>query len=216
MNRFALPEFTPVTVEHVNLRPENHGDDAVPAIDIKLSKELSNTVLDEFKPGLRRLLYFKSKTPRETKAEQGALELEEPNDLPDLRFPELDVIKWKAEQQGRTLTLEYGLGKASNIRLTDCKANEFRLECKEGGTVKVTWRVQRSQPDERAVGKLSSLLKHEVQAMLVGSPETEALLAEQHDSGNGQDDDGEWPFETSVGAVGGVPADNASTTDMTP
>lgn len=206
MNRFALPEFTTVTVEHINLRDENHGDDKVPAIDLKLSKEMHNSALDLFKPGLRKLLYFKSTTPREPA--QGTLELDEPNDMPDLRFPELGVIKWAGEQQGRTLTLEYGLGKSSNIRLVDCRVNEFRIECKEGGTVKITWRVQRSQPDERAVGKLSSLLKHEVQAMLVGSPESEALLAE-HNGNGADDDDGEWPFETSVGAVGGVPTQGA-------
>jgi len=174
MNRFALLELTTVTVEHINLGDENHGDESVPRIDLKLSKEMHNTVLDQFKPGLRKLLYFKSGKARDVA--QGALELDEPNDMPDLRFPELDVMKWKADQDSQTLTLEYGIGGASNIRLADCKANNFRLECKEGGTVKVTWRVQRTQPDERAVGKLSSLLKHEVQATMIGSPETTALM----------------------------------------
>jgi len=188
MNRFALSELTPVTVMHVNLRDELHGDESVPAIDLKLSKEMSNAVLDSFKPGLRKLLYFKSKTPREPA--QGALELEEPNDLPDLRFPELGVIKWKADQEGCTLTLDYGLGGKSNVRLTDCKANEWRLECKEGGTVKVTWRVQRVQPDKRAVGELSGMLKHEVQAMLTASPETLALL-----EGSTSDEDDAMPTD---------------------
>lgn len=204
MNRFALPELTAVTVEHINLRDETHGDDKVPAIDIKLSKEMHNAVLDQFKPGLRRWLYFKSAHPRPTKDGQEVLDLGEPNDLPDLRFPELDVLDWLADQEGCMLTLEYGIGGKSNIRLADCKANKFRLECKQGGTVKVTWRVQRSQPDERAVGKLSSLLKHEVQAMLVMSPDSEAVLAEH-------DDDGEWPFERSVGAAGGKPLDATDT-----
>ncbi|HKX40897.1 MAG TPA: hypothetical protein VJO99_07050 [Burkholderiaceae bacterium] len=208
MNRFALPAFTPVVVEHINLRDESHGDDKVPAVDIKLSKEMHNSVLEQFAPGLRSWLYFKSTTPREAAKNepQGALELDEgePNDRPDLRFPELDVLKWHGEQLGRVLTLEYGIGGKSNVRLSDCRANEFRLECKEGGTVKVTWRVQRAQPDERAVGKLSSLLKHEVQAMLVGSPESESLL-EQNGSPSSSDDDVQWPFETSVGTVNGEP-----------
>jgi hypothetical protein len=205
MNRFALPQFTPVTVEHVNLRPENHGDEQVSAIDLKLSTILSNTVLNLFRPGLRQWLYFKSSTPRPIAEDaQRALELDEPNDLPDLRFPELNIIKWHADQEGRILTLDYGLGGKSNVKLTDCRANEWRLECMQGGSVKVTFRVQRVQPDKRAVGELSGMLKHEVQAMLVGSPETESLLESQPDD---EDESMAWPFATSVGAANGKPLD---------
>lgn len=186
MNRFALSELTTVTVEHINIGDENHGDEKVTRVDLKLSKEMNNAVLEDFKPGLRKLLYFKSKTPREPV--QGALELEEPNELPDLRFPELGVLKWAGDQEGCTLTLDYGLGGKSSVRLTDCKANEWRLECKEGGTVKVTWRIQRVQPDKRAVGELSGMLKHDVQAMLTASPETLALL-----EGQGTSDAGDEP-----------------------
>jgi hypothetical protein len=202
VNRFALPDLTPVIIEHINLRDENHGDEKVPAIDIKLSKEMHNDVLKLFNPRLKSWLYFKSKTPQ-PRPDQVPLELEEPNDAPDLRFPELDVLKWHGDQEGCTLTFEYGLAGKSNVKITDCKANNFRLECKQGGTVKVTWRVQRSQPDERAVGKLSAMLKHEVQAMMVPSAESQAMLdsAPSEESGG----DPNWPFAESSGAVNGVP-----------
>jgi len=178
MNRFAIPEPTIATLEHVNLRDEKHGEDTVPAIDIKLTFALRNDVLSLFDSQLKKWMYYKSKK-QAPRADQGALDLDEPNDLPDLRFPQLDALRWRDDLEGCTLTIEYGIGGKSSLRLTDCKVNGFRLECLEGGTVRVTLRVQRSQPDERTVGKLSGLLKREVHLTLTQSPATEALLAEQ-------------------------------------
>lgn len=178
MNRFTISEPTIATIEHVNLRDEKHGEDTVPAIDIKLTFALRNDVLTLFDPQLKKWLYSKS-TRAKPRAEQGALDLDEPNDLPDLRFPQLDALRWRDDLESCTLTIDYGIGGKSALRLTDCKVNGFRLECMEGGTVRVTVRVQRSQPDERTVGKLSALLKREVHITLTRSPATEALLDEQ-------------------------------------
>lgn len=175
MNRFALPEPTVVTVEHINLRDENHGDEKVAAIDVKLSMEASNHVLTLFHPKLRHWLYHKSLSPAE-REDQPALELEEPNDLPDLRFPQLDVLKWHEDLEGRTLVLDYGIGGTSNVKFSACKVNEFRLESKEGGTVKLTWRVQCSQPDLPSFGKLAGMLKRQVPATLTGPAESLGLL----------------------------------------
>lgn len=199
MNRFALPEPTIVTIEHINVRDENHGDEKVTAIDVKLSMECSNHILALFHPLMRLWLYFKSSSPA-SRTEQPALDLEEPNDLPDLRFPHLDPLKWHEDLEGRTLVLDYGIGGSSNVKFADCKANEFKIECKQGGTVKLTWRVQCSQPGERAIGKLAGILKHQVPATMIGSPESLALL-----EGAAPGSDEAWPFNESAGAVDGEP-----------
>lgn len=197
MNRFALPHPTLVTVEHINVRDESHGDDKVPAIDVKLSLETSNDVLALFHPLLKAALYVKSDSPLPP---QGTLELGTPVDLPNLRWPQLQPLRWHEDLDNRTLTIDYGIGGKSALKLTDCKANDFRIEPKEGGTVKVTWRVQRSQPDERVIGKLAGLLKREVEATLVGSPETQALMGAA-DGDETDEGDEAWPFPEGMGEV---------------
>lgn len=168
----------------------------MPAIDLKLSMEASNDVLALFDPELKRCLYCKAGGSTEL---QPSLDGIAPAvDLPNLRWPHLDPLRWSEDLTGRTLTIDYGLGGDSCIRITDCTANNFRIEPKEGGTVRLTWRVQRSQPDERAIGKLAGLLKRQVEATLVGSPETQALM------GTGDDDDEAdkaWPFPEHVGEI---------------
>lgn len=182
MNRFALHEPTLVTIEHVNLRDEKHGDDTVAAIDVKLSMETSAEVLGLFHPALRQALYCKD--PHAPVAQQPPLELEPAAELPNLRWPHLEPLRWSEDLEHRTLTIDYGIGGKSSLKLTDCKANGFRIEPMEGGTVRLTWRIQHAQPDERVVGKLSGLLKRQVNVTLMASPETEALLAGSHDDSN--------------------------------
>ena len=194
MNSFALIEPTTVTIEHINLRDERHGDDSVPAIDLKLSMEASNEVLALFDPEPKRCLYCKGAgAPEPQQSLDGMVPAV---DLPNLRWPHLDPLKWSEDLTGRTLTIDYGLGGESCIRITDCTANNFRIEPKEGGTVRLTWRVQRSQPDERAIGKLAGLLKRQVEATLVGSPAMQAVMA-----GGDEEEDDDEPTGTVVDAT---------------
>ena len=186
MNRFALPVPVLVTLEHVNLRDEKHGDETVSAIDIKLSMEVQNDVLNLFHPTLKKWVYCKSKTPPPP-VEQGSLDLEDPNGLPDLRFPELEPLRWDSGLQGYLLIIEYGIGSSSAIRFVDCKVNGFRFECMPGGTVRVTWRVQCSRPTGRAVGDISCLLKRDVMVTLTSSGAAQTVLAESDEVEAGSD-----------------------------
>jgi hypothetical protein len=145
------------------------------------------------------MLYYKSTNPPPApKDKQTALELDKPAELPNLRWPHLEPLKWHEDQDNRTLTLDYGIGGKSALKVTDCKANDFRIEPKEGGTVKLTWRVQRSDPDERVIGKLGGLLKRQVHATLVPSAATAALLEEAAAAPA----EVAWPFNESIGADG--------------
>jgi hypothetical protein len=156
---FQLLTPTTVTLKHVNLRPEKHGDESVRAIDVKLSLKQGNEVLDLFHPKLRERLYWNQK-------EQEQLQTRMPGvsaSLPDLVFPELEPVKWDLELVGAKVVVDYGLGAeaGSNVELHDCKVNGFLFELHQGGTVEVTFRVQTSNFPDGALDKLSKLLEHE-------------------------------------------------------
>lgn len=178
MNRFSLPHPTVVTVEHINIRDEHHGDETALAIDLKLSLEANNDVLEQFEPGMVGSFYRKGTAPA-ARAGQAALDLEKAPDLNELRFPNLDTQKWHEDLEDRIVTLDYGITGASKpLTLQPCKVNEFRMEMKQGGTVRVTFRVQHSEPDEGTLGKVGSLLKRQVRATIRPSAEMERLIAD--------------------------------------
>ena len=167
MNRFELEEPTEVTVQHVNLRGEKHGDETVPAVDLKLSLQIGNDVLSMFDGHLKSALYFKRAEPASD--EQGDLEGVKPvSDMPNLRFPLLGPLKWEAEHTGYTLVIDLGLGGKSALQIDDCKVNNFTVSPLEGGTVEVAWRVQSSNLPEKVLGKLGGIIGHEVDVTLTG------------------------------------------------
>jgi len=171
VNRFSLPEPTPVVLEHLNTRSEQHGDDLVTAIDLKFSMDCGNAVLDLFHPQLRRMLFCKLEN--QPAKDQGELALGEPPDLPNLRWPQLDALRWMEELTGRTLTLSYGIGGESDIVLRDCRINNLKIEPLEGGTVHLVFRVQCVPPQHvPVIDQLAHMLKREVMATLSGPSES--------------------------------------------
>jgi hypothetical protein len=157
---FELRTNTPLHVVNVKPRRERHGEDDVPAVDLKLRWEAPNDVLSLFDGHLLYALYRGGDAP-----EAPELDGVEPiSALPFLRFPKMLPIKWDEEQTGCTLTIDHGMGGKSNMKLQDCKVNHFRLDCKEGGTVIVEFRVQTNKADEKQMGRLCSLIGQDIEA----------------------------------------------------
>ncbi|MBF6632124.1 MAG: hypothetical protein ITG01_13390 [Comamonas sp.] len=164
---FELEDFTPAKLCSINARSEKHGPDELhPAVDLSFQLDAANTILSYLDGMLLTSLYHKS----EAGGQGGQQQLEgvdEAVNLPNLRFPFMGTIKWSKEYAGYTLTIEHGLGGASDIHLVDCKVNEFRINPKEGGTVEIKFRVQCSTNlTEKTMGKLALLVQHEVPIML--------------------------------------------------
>lgn len=172
---FQFPNFTKAKIANVNARSEKHGpDNLVPAVDITVVMDQPNSILDAFHPDLLGLIYCK----REGGVDEGQTSLDgvdEVSDVPNLRFPFMGLpLVWSKELSGYTFTLDHGLGGKSELILTDCKVNNFRIEPKEGGTVEVKFRVQSSTSlTEKTLGKLALLIQHEVPFKLV-PPKAEA------------------------------------------
>lgn len=156
---FALTSTTETTVSHVNIRDENHGDEKVLAVDLQFWMEGSNDLLDLFHPDLRRALYCNKA------ADAGQEELDEVLAvLPNLRAPGLpEKMRWGGDDKfsGYRLIADYGLGdQQSNIDLTDCVVGKKWVEPKEGGTVRIGWRVSyagEALQDVMTRGKLAGL-----------------------------------------------------------
>ena len=54
---FSLPNFTYATLTNLNPRVEKHGDEGVSAVDLSISYDAPNTVLEDFMPGLLDAFY---------------------------------------------------------------------------------------------------------------------------------------------------------------
>jgi len=164
---FALEKFTPVFLKSINVRAEMHGTEPVPAVDIYFVHVGSNDVLDQFDTGLKGIFYMpasgKSKTPELPGVEAAT-------SMPQLRSTSIEMpVPLSREYLGRNLVIDFGLGGKSNIELSACDVNAFKVNCQEGGTVETTFRVQASGLDEKSLGKISSLVKHDVKITLVAS-----------------------------------------------
>ncbi len=167
MNQFSLPTMTRVNVTNVNVRSELHGDDHVPAVDLSIKLTTSNLVLSEFDGVLRGMLYEKAGKP--SKEQQASLDgVEQVSDLPALRCHCIEQpIRLTNEYAGYNLRVDRGLGGASNIVLGGCSVDKFRADCKEGGTVELSFRVQASKLDADVLGKLAMLIGNEVSITLM-------------------------------------------------
>lgn len=163
---FELKLNTPCKLNGVNVRSEMHGKELVPAVDLKITMDASNNTLDLFDPGLKGAFYYRA-APAED--DQETLEGIEPvTDLPNLRFPKLEnSFKWQFAGSGYEFTLDFGLGGASNIVIGSCNVNNIAIQANEGGTVEISFRVQASGIEELTVGRIASLVQHNIHVTLI-------------------------------------------------
>ena len=166
----------PATLAHLNVRTEKIGDDERPAADLKIEFDASNDMLIHFGPQLRSSLFAKAAAGK-SKAAQGELDVVAPiSDLPHLRCTEIDPpIRLAFEGVGYRGEIDYGIGQP--ITLADLKVNAVRIEPREGGTVSFKLRLQASNPDASAIGKLAQLLGHEITLTLTPPAADERIAA---------------------------------------
>jgi hypothetical protein len=161
---FQLAAATRVHITSVNVRRENHGDDNVPSLDIGVEFNAGNDALAMFDSRLKAALYQKGRLMGEPRAD-GQSELDLPvSDLPTLRFPDLAPLHWNAELSGQMLTVFAASGEV--VELADCKVNKFVLQCIEGGSLRVSFRVQKSGVERDEYGALAMMLDTDVDATL--------------------------------------------------
>lgn len=137
---------------HINVREEKHGDDPVPAVDLKITADLPNTFLAQLHPTLRWSLYDKAAT-------EDALDKDH---MPVLRYTKMEPIHWKGEAKGGFFTVHApGDNAAKDLRFA-ATVNMLQLDCHEGGTVIITFRVQSSDVGAFVIGSLAGMLGQDV------------------------------------------------------
>ena len=92
------PKGVAVTIAHINLRDERHGDETVSAADLKCKTTLANSWLDQFAPGLLSSLYKPDPTQ----------DFESADHQPHLRFPMIVMLPLKHEIVGANILIERG------------------------------------------------------------------------------------------------------------
>ncbi|CAN7366247.1 hypothetical protein LJR074_002164 [Acidovorax sp. LjRoot74] len=176
-SEFSFRTPTDVTLTHVNFRKELHGDDHRQAVDLNMSVDVPNSLLDTIVPGLREALYTNHDVAN------GQAEIEDlPATLPNLRFPRLNGGKFslddkKAKLAGYELEVEYGLNDERSKMVFDCvKVVKRSIETKEGGTIHLSWQCQYmgDRLDQETCGKLA-LLEQDLIAIRLIPPAVEQL-----------------------------------------
>jgi hypothetical protein len=171
MLNFSLPSFTEVLVRSVNVRSERHGTEEVPAIDIGVRFVVSNKVLDEFSPDIRKAFY---KAAPKSSAEP---ELEGVEPLSDTPVRKLTMIEMPLALVGEghlwNCCIDYGLGGKSNLEFA-AGVNKFEVHAMhEGGSIELDWRLQVSNVDANLIGKVGALVKHKTLLTMVSGPESD-------------------------------------------
>lgn len=137
----------------INLRDEHHGDQLKKALDMIVSGQWANSVLDQFHPALRAALYSKA-GPDASDDVQRDLDLPV-TDMPNIRFARLETpLKWDWKIEGATVEVHYGAGKPIVLQL--CKVDDFKFTPLEGGTVEIAMKISTStELTEKVLGKLA-------------------------------------------------------------
>ncbi|WP_416406504.1 hypothetical protein RCH27_08445 [Paracidovorax citrulli] len=214
---FAFRTTTDVTLTSVNFRKEIHGDDHVQAVDLGMAVDVPNTMLDTIVPGLREALYCN------TDKAHGQTSIEDlPETLPNLRFPRLNGGKFALDDKKNKLAgyecgIEYGLGdERSNMAFDCCKIVKRAIETREGGTVRLSWKVQYSgdRLDKDTCGKLA-LLEQDLIAIRLIPPVVAPTDPGEDDDGlenpfpvTGDDDDAQRPLTAEELFAGGPATDS--------
>lgn len=156
-----------------NPRAEKHGDENVPAGDLKFEVKVHSTVLDNFDHSYRPFLF------RAADASGDQPGLLKGDDLTELSKPKLRALVLEEEFPGYTLRIGSGLDSIEPLVLTDAKLSNFTIKAINGGSVSLSFSAA-VHPDSEAAGELCSLIQEEVELTLE-PPKAAAQHAAQAD-----------------------------------
>lgn len=142
-----------------NPRAEKHGEENVPAGDLKFEVKVHSTVLDNFDRSYRPFLF----RPADAAGDQPSLMQDD--DLTSLAKPNLKPLRLDEEFPGYVLRIDTGLGLSDPVVLADAKLSGFVFEAIEGGSVSMIFSAA-VHPDSDQAGELCSLIQDTVELSL--------------------------------------------------
>lgn len=143
---FALNN-TLAKLDSLNTRTEKHGDQNVPACDLRFTAHVSNKILDHFHPHLREVLYRQGAQS----SGQQSLPIEHADGLTEIELPNLKPLRFEDEFPGYSLGMTEGLECSDVHRIDPVKLSKFELEAMSGGTVRVSFSAAMKPTDAQLV-----------------------------------------------------------------
>lgn len=147
-------------IDSFNPRAERHGENKVPAGDLKITVSGHSSLMEQFVPGLRKILFRKPDLVGEQQS------LIEGDDLTQVAHPNMKPIVLDEDWPGYRLELDGGLEFSQPLVLTEVTLSTFKLEAINGGAVKLSFSAS-SHPDEEQSGALCQLIQQERYIRLV-------------------------------------------------
>lgn len=156
---FALQQ-QPSKIDSFTPRAEFEGDETVPAGSIKVSVSGHSSLLDNFFPGLRSILFRKPALQGEQPA------LFEGDELTQIAFPKLKPIKLDEKFPGYRAEIGEGLEASKPLVLTDCTLSNFSFDTISGGAIGISFSIA-CHPNTDQAGELCQLIQQEPYITLV-------------------------------------------------
>lgn len=119
-------------LQNANLRYQKHGDERVPAVDLKLQFNIGSIDLDGIVPGMRETLYRQPKQGDQMELDAG------PEGWTALRHPDIEPVKVKGKFPGYELGLSIANDEEATEGFVDVELKKLTFDPMEGGTVVVT------------------------------------------------------------------------------
>lgn len=148
------------TITNVNFRKENHGDEPVAAVDIKIETKASNLLLDSIDPELRKRFFKKP-----GKGEQQALPIDG-NQLTALAMPMLAEQKIGHEYQGYEVEIGSLLDHIEPVFFADAKVKRLSFNPLEGGSIELSLTISTLIDEDDDAALLSAWRRGEVRLSL--------------------------------------------------
>lgn len=153
--------------------------ETLPAGSLKVTLSGHSSLLDNFLPGMREVLYRKP-----------ALQGEQPplfpgDELTQIAFPKLGDLKLAEKFPGYKVEIGEGLECSKPVVLGDCTLSAFSFETINGGAVGISFSVA-CHPDEDQAGALCQMVQQERYVTLIPPAATPAAQ-QQLDVAPGQD-----------------------------
>jgi hypothetical protein len=187
---FEITEPTDATLVSITNREENHGEDKVPAISLRVKLRGPNTMLDWLEKTLRPALYTKVKGQQPIEG----VEITSPN----LRTKCMEHIALVAKYEGWTLHVDHGIDESEPVTFGGCKVDAFRVLPMEGGTVEITFRIGTNDISAESLGIIGMKLGQTI-SITLDAPKTQ----EKEKPSDGKPSlPGEWPFPGKFDGVG--------------
>jgi hypothetical protein len=143
---------------HLNIRLENHGKDKKrPAVDLKFTADVPNTMLEDIHPGLLHSLYR-----REDEKGHQADMTAEPGTLTTPRYPKARPWASTEDWPGYFANLRSGEFDPVRIELDKVTLKGVVVEARNGGTVGLTFTCS-AYPTADDVAKLYGLLGQSIE-----------------------------------------------------